>query len=34
VAFGLTQAQLASLFLVVLGGGFLLTRRVWRAAAA
>jgi phosphatidylglycerol:prolipoprotein diacylglycerol transferase len=34
VAFGLTQAQLASLFLVVLGGWFLLTRRVWRTAAA
>lgn len=34
VALGLTAAQLASLALVVVGGGLLWGRRVWRPAAA
>ena len=34
IAFGLTEAQLVSLTLVVVGGWWLLSRRAWRAAAA
>ena len=34
IAFGLTEAQLASLTLVVIGGWWLISRRAWRAAAA
>jgi phosphatidylglycerol:prolipoprotein diacylglycerol transferase len=34
IAFGLTEAQLASLTLVVIGGWWLLSRRAWRAVAA
>ena len=34
IAFGLTEAQLASLTLVVIGGWWLLSRRAWRAAVA
>jgi phosphatidylglycerol:prolipoprotein diacylglycerol transferase len=34
IAFGLTEAQLVSLTLVVIGGWWLLSRRAWRAAAA
>ncbi len=34
VAFGLTQAQLTSLALIVIGVGLLVARRAWRAAAA
>ncbi len=34
VAFGLTDAQLTSLALVLIGGSILVTQRAWRAAAA
>jgi phosphatidylglycerol:prolipoprotein diacylglycerol transferase len=34
IAFGLTEAQLVSLTLVVIGGWWLVSRRAWRAAAA
>src|SRR5437870_7776787 len=34
IAFGLTEAQLASLTLVVIGGWWLISRRAWRGAAA
>src|SRR3989441_399078 len=34
IAFGLTEAQLAGLTLVVIGGWWLISRRAWRAAAA
>src|SRR5206468_11058438 len=34
IAFGLTEAQLASLTLVAIGGWWLISRRAWRAAAA
>ncbi len=34
IAFGLTEAQLASLTLVAIGGWWLVSRRAWRAAAA